>query len=110
MKLVKFTLLFLIVALASCAMGPQTQLERERERLQVRLWEQCMKVNSEKHKQNFDAAAYFDACYDWSRRQSKATFHSTRNPYPQDFRDKMVELVRSGCTPSKLAKDWDPIR
>ena len=74
MKLVKLTLLFLSVALASCAIGPQTQLEWERERLQVRLWEQCMKVNSEKHKQNFDADAYFDACYNWSRSQSKASF------------------------------------
>ncbi len=82
MKLVKFTLLFLIVALASCAIGPQTQLERERERLQVRLWEQCMKVNSQKYKQNFDAAAYFDACYTWARSQSKASFPGrlTRKP------------------------------
>jgi len=32
----------------------------------------------------------------------------TRNPYPQDFRDKMVELVRSGRTPSELAKDYEP--
>ena len=32
----------------------------------------------------------------------------TKNPYPQDFRDKMVELVRSGRTPSGLAKDYEP--
>ncbi len=32
----------------------------------------------------------------------------TRNPYPQDFRDKMVELIRSGRTPSELAKDYEP--
>ena len=32
----------------------------------------------------------------------------TRNPYPQDFRDKMVELVRSGRTPSELARDYEP--
>ena len=32
----------------------------------------------------------------------------TRNPYPQDFRDKMVELVRSGRTPTELAKDYEP--
>ena len=82
MKLAKFTLLVLTMSLAGCAIGPQTQLERERERLQVRLWEQCMKVNSEKHKQNFDAAAYFDACYNWSRSQSKPSFPGrlTRKP------------------------------
>ncbi len=82
MKLVKFTLLVLTMSLAGCAIGPQTQLEGERERLQVRLWEQCMKVNSEKHKQNFDAPAYFDACYNWSRSQSKPSFPGrlTRKP------------------------------
>ncbi len=32
----------------------------------------------------------------------------TRNPYPQDFRDKMVELVRSGRTPTELARDYEP--
>ncbi len=32
----------------------------------------------------------------------------TRNPYPQDFRDKVVELVRSGRTPSELARDYEP--
>ena len=72
--LVKFTLLFLIVSLAGCAIGPQTKLDRERELLQVRLWEQCMKVNSEKYKQNFNAPAYFDACYTWARSRSKASF------------------------------------
>ena len=32
----------------------------------------------------------------------------TRNPYPQDFRDKMVKLVRSGRTPTELAKNYEP--
>ena len=32
----------------------------------------------------------------------------TRSPYPQDFRDKMVELVRSGRTPTELARDYEP--
>jgi transposase len=32
----------------------------------------------------------------------------TRPPYPEEFRRKMVELVRSGRTPYELSKQFEP--
>lgn len=32
----------------------------------------------------------------------------TRPPYPKEFREKMVELVRAGHTPYELAKRFEP--
>lgn len=32
----------------------------------------------------------------------------TRSPYPTEFRHKMIELVRAGCTPEELAKEFKP--
>jgi transposase len=32
----------------------------------------------------------------------------TRPPYPKEFREKMVELVRAGRTPHELAKQFEP--
>jgi transposase len=32
----------------------------------------------------------------------------TRRPYPQDFRDRIVELAQSGRTPSELADEFEP--
>ena len=32
----------------------------------------------------------------------------TRLPYPPEFREKIVELVRSGRTPAELAEDFEP--
>ena len=32
----------------------------------------------------------------------------TRLPYPLEFREKIVELVRSGRTPGELAEDFEP--
>ena len=32
----------------------------------------------------------------------------TRLPYPPEFREKMVELVRSGRTPEDLAESFEP--
>ena len=31
-----------------------------------------------------------------------------RQPYPEEFRQKMVELVRSGRKPEDLAKEYEP--
>ena len=33
----------------------------------------------------------------------------TRPPYPEEYRKKMVELVRTGRTPYELAKEFEPI-
>ncbi len=33
-----------------------------------------------------------------------------RNPYPPDFREQMVEMVRAGRTPDELAKEFEPLR
>jgi transposase len=32
----------------------------------------------------------------------------SRSPYPQEFRRRMVELVRAGRTPESLAKEFEP--
>src|SRR6187200_3437028 len=32
----------------------------------------------------------------------------TRPPYPAEFRDRMVELVRAGRSPEALAKEFEP--
>ena len=32
----------------------------------------------------------------------------SRPPYPPEFRQQMVELVRSGRTPSELAREFEP--
>jgi len=32
----------------------------------------------------------------------------TRAPYPREYRERMVELVRSGRTPESLAKEFEP--
>ncbi len=32
----------------------------------------------------------------------------TRHPYPEEFRRKMVELVRAGCSPYELSKEFEP--
>jgi transposase len=32
----------------------------------------------------------------------------TRHPYPEEFRRKMVELVRSGRSPYELSKEFEP--
>ena len=31
-----------------------------------------------------------------------------RKPYPPEFREQMVELVRAGRTPYELAKEFEP--
>ena len=32
----------------------------------------------------------------------------TRPPYPPEFRDQMVELVRAGRTPEELSREFEP--
>ena len=32
----------------------------------------------------------------------------TRPPYPAEFRQQMIELVRSGKTPEQLAEEFEP--
>ncbi len=32
----------------------------------------------------------------------------TRPPYSSEFRERMVELVRSGCSPEELAREFEP--
>ena len=32
----------------------------------------------------------------------------TRPPYPSEFREQMVELVRSGRSPEELVREWEP--
>jgi len=32
----------------------------------------------------------------------------THHPYPPEFRQRMVELVRAGRTPGELAKEFEP--
>ena len=32
----------------------------------------------------------------------------TRSPYPEEFRRKMVELVRTGRTPYELSREFEP--
>jgi len=32
----------------------------------------------------------------------------TRRPYPREFRDQMVELVRAGRTPEELSREFEP--
>lgn len=32
----------------------------------------------------------------------------THKPYPREFRERMVELVRSGRDPAELAKEFEP--
>ena len=32
----------------------------------------------------------------------------TRSPYPPEFRSQMVEMVRAGSSPEKLAKEFEP--
>jgi transposase len=32
----------------------------------------------------------------------------TRPPYPAEFRDQMVELVRAGRTPAELSREFKP--
>ncbi len=32
----------------------------------------------------------------------------TRKPYPLEFRQQMVELVRAGRTPESLAREFEP--
>ena len=31
-----------------------------------------------------------------------------KRPYPPEFRQQMVELVRAGCSPEKLAEEIEP--
>ncbi len=33
---------------------------------------------------------------------------NTRPPYPREFREQMVELVRSGRSPEELAREFEP--
>ncbi len=32
----------------------------------------------------------------------------TRPPYPPEFRHQLVELVRSGCSPEALSREFEP--
>jgi len=32
----------------------------------------------------------------------------TRDPYPQEFRDQIVKLARTGRSPAELAKEFEP--
>src|SRR5688500_18707610 len=32
----------------------------------------------------------------------------TRNPYPAEFRERMIELVRAGRSPEELAEEFEP--
>ncbi|MCP5068535.1 MAG: transposase [bacterium] len=32
----------------------------------------------------------------------------SRRPYPRDFREELVQLVRSGRTPEALSKEYEP--
>lgn len=32
----------------------------------------------------------------------------TRNPYPPEFREQILELVRAGRTPNELAQEFEP--
>ena len=32
----------------------------------------------------------------------------TRPPYPEEFRDRIVELARNGRTPAELAEEFEP--
>ena len=33
---------------------------------------------------------------------------NTRPPYPPEFREQMVELIRSGRSPEELAREFEP--
>ena len=41
-------------------------------------------------------------------RKEEATMPNTHRPYPPEFRQQMVELVRSGRTPEELALEYEP--
>jgi len=43
----------------------------------------------------------------WSRRCSQK-MGKTRPPYPQQFKDQIVALVRAGRTPAELAREFEP--
>lgn len=32
----------------------------------------------------------------------------TRNPYPAEFRERIIELLRAGRTPEELSKEFEP--
>ena len=32
----------------------------------------------------------------------------TRAPYPAEFREEMVRLVRAGCSPGALSREFEP--
>jgi transposase len=36
------------------------------------------------------------------------TMRKTQPPYPPEFRQRMIELVRSGRTPQELAREFEP--
>jgi transposase len=38
----------------------------------------------------------------------RRTMPRTRPPYPQEFRERIVELVRTGRTPAELADEFEP--
>jgi transposase len=40
--------------------------------------------------------------------EKEFTMPRTRHPYPEEFRNKMVELVRSGRSPYELSKNFEP--
>lgn len=40
--------------------------------------------------------------------EKEFTMPRTRIPYPEEFRRKMVELVRSGRSPHALSKEFEP--
>jgi transposase len=40
--------------------------------------------------------------------REESTMRRHRNPYPPEFRQQMVELVRTGRTPEELAREFEP--
>jgi transposase len=44
----------------------------------------------------------------YSLEQEVSIMQRHRTPYPAEFREQMVELVRAGRTPEELAKEFEP--
>ena len=42
------------------------------------------------------------------RKEGVQTMPKSHSPYPPEFRQQMVELVRAGRSPEALAKEFEP--
>jgi transposase len=44
----------------------------------------------------------------WLGRKGASTMPKSRGPYPPEFRQRIVELVRKGRTPEELGRQFEP--